>query len=406
MKIRTLASILIQSTKTFPAIVLTGPRQSGKTTLLKNLFGKKFNYVSLENPDIRLRAREDPLSFLKQFEGPVIIDEIQYVSELLPYIKTLIDEDRSPGKWILTGSQNFVLMQGVTESLAGRAAILTLLPFSLSEITDNGNKSLSVEHFLNNIGHKLKLTPKLEIAERILRGSYPEISSNNKIDRQIWCGSYITTYLERDIRNLKQVGDLRQFEIFLKTCAIRTGQILDLSSLAREIGVSFTTVKSWISLLQTGYQIYLLYPYYRNIGKRLVKRPKIYFADTALATYLMGINSKDSLVSSPMFGALFETLVVIDFIKRYAHHGEMESIYYLRTQDDAEIDIIIESEGNLNLIEIKSTSTLKKEHLTSLFKLKSTLGNKIKKTAVVSNTKDSFVLGGDVTNIPIESLVN
>lgn len=397
MKPRTLSSVLNKAVKTFPSIVLTGPRQSGKTTLLQKQFGKSHSYVNLENPDMRMRAKTDPVGFINQITLPVILDEIQYVPELLSYIKTAIDENRRPGYWILTGSQNFTLMQGVSESLAGRSAVISLLPFSLAERINHGKESLSIEKTLSfSFAKERKI--KTNLAEIILRGNYPEISSQPKIDRNLWCGSYITTYLERDIRNLKQVGDLGQYELFLRACAIRTGQILDLTAISREIGVSFTTAKRWLSLLETGYQILLVYPFYKNLGKRTIKRPKIYFTDTGLASYLLGINTAENLYANPFFGPLFETLVVTDFWKRFHHHGQRPSIYYLHTRDGLEIDMVIEIEGKLNLIEIKSSSTIRPEHTSSLLKAKHDLKNLVKQSFLISNSPKSFTLPGGIFN--------
>lgn len=404
MQLRSLSKTLRKAIKTFPAVVLTGPRQSGKTTLLQKEFSSTHEYVSLENPDARLRAKEDPISFLKQISGPVILDEIQYVPELLSYIKSAIDENRTPGNWILTGSQNFVLMNKTSESLAGRAAILSLLPFSVSERLGRGDASKTVYSILSK-DSKEDREVKYNLADIILRGNYPEIANNSKVDRSLWCGSYINTYLERDIRNLEQVGDLRQYEIFLRACAARTGQILDLSALAREIGISFTTAKRWLSLLETGYQVFLLYPYYKNIGKRLVKRPKLYFIDTGLASYLMGIHNPESLLSGAFMGPLFETLVVTDFWKRFMHHGESPTMYYLRTQDKLEIDLIVELENKLNLIEIKSGATIKPEHASSLIKAKRDLGNKINEAFIISNSEKKFELSNGIINIPAKSIL-
>jgi len=247
---------------------------------------------------------------------------------------------------------------------------------------------------------KQKIKTKLPLAETILRGSYPEIASNPQVDRALWCGSYIATYLERDIRNLQQVEDLGQYTLFLRACAVRTGQILDLSSIAREIGVSFTTAKRWLSLLETGYQVLLLQPYYRNLGKRLIKRPKLYFTDTGLASYLLGISSADNLLSGPFLGPLFETLIVVDFWKRFLHHGQTPSLYYLRTQDDLEVDLLIELENKLYLIEIKSSATIKPEHAVSLIRAKRDFNEIVKEAFIISNTKEEFMLVKDIYNTP------
>ncbi|MFN4212670.1 MAG: ATP-binding protein [Microgenomates group bacterium] len=401
---RTISLMLKKAVKTFPAIVLTGPRQSGKTTLLKHDFGQSHKYYSLEAPDTRIRAKDDPLGFINYLQKPAILDEIQYVPELLPYIKEDIDKNRQPGRWILTGSQNFVLMENISQSLAGRAAILSLLSFSVSERFKLGLKSLSTEKLFS-----LKRYPPLKVdfnlPEIILRGSYPEIASNLAVDRSLWSGSYINTYLERDIRNLKQVGDLREYEMFLRACAVRTGQILDLSSISREIGVSFTTAKRWLSLLEIGYQVFLLYPYYRNIGKRLVKRPKIYFTDTGLVSYLLNINTEENLINSPFFGPLFETLVVTDFLKRFLHHGQIPSMYYLQTRDKLEIDLVIELENKLHLIEIKSSSTIKKEHASSLIRAKRDLDKLIATATILSNTQEQFPIVNNIINIPAKFIL-
>lgn len=397
MRPRTLAATLKKVVKTFPAVVVTGPRQSGKTTLLRSQFSPSHRYLSLENPDVRLRAKEDPIGFLSQLVGKIILDEIQYVPELLPYIKSSIDDDRTPGRFLLTGSQNFALMHGVSESLAGRAAILTLLPFSLAERMGNGVKALSVERLVTSRSHP-QTSRWAGVPEIIVRGNYPEIAYNVKIDRDVWCGSYITTYLERDIRNIAQVGDLGQFEIFLRACAARTGQLLDLSSLAREIGVSFTTAKRWLSLLETGHQVILLRPYYKNIGKRLVKRPKLYFMDTGIASYLLGINTPEILMGSSYFGPLFETLVVTDFLKRFYCHGQIPSMYYLRTHDDLEVDLVIEGGRGLTLIEIKSSATITKEHASSLIRAKRDLGDLVENAMIISQSNNTFPLHSGILN--------
>ena len=398
MKPRILAQTIQKAIRSFPAIVVTGPRQSGKTTLLKMLFAKSHRFVSLEDPDVRMRAKEDPLRFLEQFEPPVIIDEIQYVPELLSYIKTKIDQKRRPGQWLFTGSQNFVLMHGISQSLAGRAAVLSLLPFSFSERIDQGDNAKEMSEWLKGLNLDQKCNRKVSLTELILRGNYPEIASKRSVDRQLWCGSYISTYLERDVRNLAQVGDLGQFERFLKLCAIRTGQILNLSELAKEVGMSVPTMKRWLSILETGHQVYLLHPYYKNLGKRLVKSPKLYFSDTGLASYLLGLNDGDTLINSPNFGNLFETMIVTDFLKRFLHFGQMPSMYYLRTRDGLEVDLVLELGQKLHLFEIKSTMTVLPKHASSLSRIASELNSAIGTSAVVSASSDNFHLTGGICN--------
>lgn len=395
---RALTHALRKAIKTFPAVVVTGPRQSGKTTLLKAQFSRSHGFISLENPDVRLRAKDDPVGFLNAYPPPVILDEIQYVPELLPFIKTLIDENRRPGRWLLTGSQNFTLMQGVSESLAGRAAVLTLLPFSFSEYLNRAEKSIPVSQWLSSLTSRSApaLIRSPALAQYLLRGSYPEIASNARVNRELWCGSYLATYIERDIRNLATIGDLSQFQRFVKLCATRTGQILNLSDMARDIGISVPTAKRWISILETGHQIYLLYPYYRNIGKRLIKSPKLYFTDTALASYLLGIHDTKILLGSPHYGSLFETLVVMDILKRFYHGGEMPALFYLRTRDGLEIDLVLEVGEHLHLFEIKTSATITPVHAAPLIRLGSDLGNKVATTIIISASSKSAVIGRGV----------
>ena len=398
MKPRILAKAISKALRSFPAIVVTGPRQSGKTTLLRWLFSKTHRFVTLEDPDVRIRAKEDPLYFLEQYKPPVIIDEIQYVPELLSYIKTKIDQDRKPGQWLFTGSQHFILMQGISQSLAGRAAVLSLLPFSFAERVGRGEDAQDIPGWLKGLSLHQTYEDKVSVSEVILRGNYPEIASRKSVDRQLWCGSYISTYLERDVRNLAQIGDLSQFERFLRLCAIRTGQLLNLSELAKEIGMSVPTVKRWLSMLETGYQIYLLYPYYKNVGKRLVKSPKLYFNDTALASYLLGLHDRETLLNSPNFGNLFETMVVTDALKRFLHSGQMPSMYYLRTRDGLEVDLVIESGQKLYLFEIKGAMTIVPKHASSLARVTSDLGSSIRTAAIISMSGDNFTLKNGIFN--------
>lgn len=403
MKPRTLANRLKEAAGSFPAVVLTGPRQSGKTTLLRALFGRTHRFVSLENPDVRARAQSDPIGFLaREAAPPVILDEIQYAPDLLSYIKTRIDERRRrAGEWILSGSQLFPLMRGVSESLAGRAAVLTLFPFSYAERIGRGDASLSVEKWLKRLGEK-KSPParRAPLAEVLLRGHYPEIASRRTVPRELWCGSYLATYLERDIRNLSQVGDLNLFERFLRLVAVRTGQLLNLSDLARDLGLSVPTVRRWLSLLETGGQVLLVHPYYRNLGKRLVKSPKLYFTDTALATYLLGLNEPDALQGSPHFGAIFETFIAVDLWKRFLHHGNLPALSYLRTRDGAEVDLVVEAAGRLHLFEIKTAATILPRHADGLRRFKKELKERAGIYGVVSRAAKRFSLGDNIMNYP------
>ncbi|MDH7512057.1 MAG: ATP-binding protein [Clostridiales bacterium] len=392
MKPRTLGRTIGRAMRTFPAIVVTGPRQSGKTTLLRTLYGATHAFVTLEDPDVRIRAKEDPLAFLARHKPPVIIDEIQYAPELLSYIKTRIDEHRKPGQWLFTGSQHFGLMQGISQSLAGRAAVLTLLPFSVAERVGRGETALRAMDWVRALPESSEPASRLPLGEVLLRGNYPEIATRKAVDRQLWCGSYISTFLERDVRNLTQIGDLSQFERFLRLCAVRTGQLLNLSDLARDIGVSVPTAKRWLSVLEAGYQVYLLYPYYQSLGKRLVKSPKLYFNDTALASFLFGIHDQEALFNSPSFGNLFETLIVTDVLKRFLHAGELPSLYYLRTRDGLEIDLVIELGQKLHLFEIKGAMTVWPKHADPLSRIMSSQKSSFRTAGIIARAPSSFVL--------------
>jgi len=407
MKYRILSKALKKALKSFPAVVVTGPRQSGKTTLLRYLLRDTHTYVNMEDPDVRMRAKDDPRSFIEQFTKPVILDEIQYIPELLSYIKSIIDEKRRPGYWVLTGSQNFTLMHGVSESLTGRTAVLSLLPFSFSERTDEGERALDACSLLRKLPtFQCRHKKASSIADIILRGSYPGIAAKHSVNKELWCGSYISTYLERDIRNLSQVGELSQFERFLRLCATRTGQILNISDLARDIGVSVTTAKRWLSLLETGYQIYLLYPYYKNIGKRLIKSPKLYFNDTALACYLMGFRDRRALADSPYFPHIFETFIVTDFWKRFLHFGQLPSLYYLKTRDGLEVDLVIEINQKLHLFEIKSSATIVPKHASSLIRAKKDLGGLAGSLNIISMSPQHFSLQKEANNYFWEDIVS
>jgi hypothetical protein len=296
-------------------------------------------------------------------------------------------------------------MDNVTQTLAGRAAVLSLLPFTISERMNNASRALNVTNWIRNLRPELSTSVSIPLEDLLLRGFYPEIATNREVDRTLWCGSFITTYLERDIRNLANIGDFHQFERFLLACMIRTGQILNLSEIARDVGVSVPTAKRWLSLLESGQQIYLLYPYYRNLGKRIVKSPKIYVTDTALCSYLLGLHDAQAVLRSPSFGSLFETMIVCDFWKRFLHFGEKPAMYYVRSRDGLEVDLLIEVGNKLHLFEIKSSMTITPKHATSLKRLADELGSMVALAAIISCSEDNFVVVSDIPNFGWQNIL-
>lgn len=375
----------LKAVKTFPVVILTGARQTGKSTLCKTLLKGTHTYVSLENPDIRQQAVEDPRTFLKNFPAPVILDEIQYAPELPSYIQGIVDEHRTRyGQYILTGSQNFLLMEKVSQSLAGRAALLTLYTCCVDEI--DGAKSSS------------RSEPKA-VADWILKGAYPEIRARADLDRRTWCASYIQLYLERDVRQILQVGDLRSFERFIHLVAMRTGQILNISELARDTGVSVPTASRWLSVMEASYQVFLLPPFHANLSKRLIKSPKLYFGDTALATYLMGIHDAETLLNGPLLGHLFETAVVLEHIKWASFNPGHPALTYFRTKDGTEVDMLIEDGNKLHAREIKTSRTLNAYSTENLIKVEKLL----KKTLVkdlLAPVEKSFQIAANIAVRP------
>ncbi|HEY4491738.1 MAG TPA: ATP-binding protein, partial [Acidobacteriota bacterium] len=313
-------------------------------------------YVSVEPPDVRLAAATDPRGFLEFYKPPVIIDEVQHAPELLPYIKERIDADRDkPGQYILSGSQNLLLVERVGETLAGRAAVLRLLPLSLKELRGCKNEPLLASATKSNAGAVFPAFS--DLWKIVLRGFYPEIAADKKRDAQLWHSSYLQTYIERDVRTLRQIGDLMTFQTFLSALAARNGQLLNMTELSRDIGVSQNTSKAWLAALEASYQVIVLRPYYRNIGKRLVKSPKVYFTDTGTLCSLSGISDIEQLSKGPMAGAIFETVVLMEIIKHETHHGRVPKVYFWRTADGAEVDIIYESNGSIIPIEVKLSAT-------------------------------------------------
>jgi predicted AAA+ superfamily ATPase len=328
----------------FPVITLTGPRQSGKTTLVKSVFSD-LPYVSLEDIDLRNNALHDPKAFLSNFPNGAVLDEIQRTPELFSYIQGIVDEKQNV-QFILTGSQNFQLLQSITQSLAGRTMLLKLLPFSLGELGKAGIEFNNYE-------------------DVIFKGLYPGIY-DRKINPQFFYPSYIGTYIEKDVRQIKNIENLNSFTRFLQLCAGRTGQILNMNSLAVDAGISTNTAKSWLSVLEASYIIYFLQPFYKNFNKRIIKSPKIYFYDTGLVCSLIGIESEQQVKNYYAKGALFENLVINEFMKNRLHNGLTPRLYFWQNKTKQEVDLIMEQGGKLAAYEIKSSMTMNNEHFLNL----------------------------------------
>lgn len=362
---RTAAHTLERLARGFPVVALTGPRQSGKTTLARAVFSSK-PYVSLENPDEREFALNDPKRFLARFPEGAILDEVQRCPSLLSWLQGLVDERRTMGDFILTGSSQLDLIAGVTQSLAGRVARLELLPLSRPELDGAG------------------LAPE-RLGQALLQGGYPALYDRPVLP-QDWFANYVATYIERDVRQLIAVRDLGQFQTFVKMCAARTGQLLNLTSLGADCGISAVTARQWLSVLETSYIVTLLRPHHRNFGKRLVKTPKLYFLDSGLAAWLLGIRDAQTLETHAARGALFETWVVSELHKQALHAGQTPALYFWRDNTGNEVDLLIETAAGLQPIEIKSGSTFASDWMDGL--------KKWQKLAATESLRPVIVHGG------------
>ncbi|HMM12969.1 MAG TPA: ATP-binding protein [Bacteroidales bacterium] len=330
--------------KQFKVVAVTGPRQSGKTTLVRSQFPEK-TYLNFENPDLRFFASQDPRGFLANYPQGAILDEVQHVPVLFSYLQQVVDERNVPGQFILTGSNNLLLQESISQSLAGRVAYLFLLPLSLHEIGE------LLPDDLNQLMH---------------RGFYPALYDQPEMDTSRWYNNYIRTYLERDIRLLKNISNWLLFERFVRMLAARVGQLLNMSSLANEVGVDVKTIQSWLGVLEVGFVVFRLRPYYRNFNKRLVKTPKIYFYDTGLAAALLGIDRPAGLQYHYLRGALFENMIISDFLKQRFNQGKDNNLYFWRDNTGNEIDLIIDSLDHPAIIEIKSGETIAEHYFKGL----------------------------------------
>ena len=370
--------VIKKQEKMFKVILITGARQVGKTTLLKNI-KPDIKYITFDDMILAQQAIEEPGVFLKSNTTPIIIDEVQYAPEILRYIKMNVDETDEKARFYLTGSQQFNLMKNVSESLAGRVGILNLLGLSLREIKGDSfkNEFVPTKEYIENRQNTAKKVSYDEVWKYIYQGSMPAIYSDD-MDVEMFYATYVNTYIERDVRNLTQVGDTMSFLKFMTAIASRIGQMLNLDSIANEIGVSVPTVQRWLSILVSSNIVYILEPYYNNIMKRAVKTPKIYFLDTGLAAYLTKWKNKDVLESGSMSGNFFENFVVAEIIKSYYNKGELRPpIYYYRDKDKKEIDLIIEQNGTLYPIEIKKSANPNKSMIENFEVLKNVNDKKI-----------------------------
>lgn len=365
---RTATSTLERLAKGFPVVALTGPRQSGKTTLAKSVFRDK-PYVSLENPDEREFAQQDPKRFLQRFPNGAILDEVQRCPELLSWLQGWVDERAIMGDFVLTGSAQFDLIAGITQTLAGRVGRVELLPLSAQELTE---------------AHK---APS-DLNNAMRQGGYPALY-DREISPQDWFANYIATYLERDVRQLIAVRDLAQFQTFVKMCAARSGQLLNLSSLGADCGITAVTAKQWLTVLEASYIVTLLKPHHRNFGKRLVKAPKLYFCDVGLAAWLLGIREATTLDAHAARGALFETYVISELMKQRLNAGQSVELYFWRDHSGHEVDVLIESAQGLQALEIKSGSTFASDWTAGLKKWQKFAGDE--------SIQPSLVYGGNAS---------
>jgi len=375
---RTIRPVLEHLFSQYPVVTVTGPRQSGKTTLCREVF-PDLEYVNLERPDVRERARADPLSFLRRYGEGAVIDEVQRVPELASYLQVMVDERRRNGQFVITGSQNFRISQTISQSLAGRTGILRLLPFSVSEARS--------------------LRPELGVEEMLFTGFYPRIY-DQRLDPTQALGDYFESYVERDVRQLSEIRNLSTFQSFVRLCAGRVGQLLNLSSLGADAGVSHSTAREWLSVLEASFVVFRLPPYHANVSKRLIKSPKLYFYDVGLAAYLLGIEDRRQIFSHPLRGALFENLVVVEALKYRYHRGKRSNLFFYRDAKRHEVDLVYALADRFLAIEVKAGATVSRSFFQGLRKLRELLPDQVAGEILVHDGDETHRRGGTVVTHP------
>lgn len=363
MKKRHLSKQILKYVKEYPILALVGPRQSGKTTLARTLF-PDHTYLSLENIDLRQQASVDPRGFFADYGNRLILDEVQRVPDLFSYLQELVDNDPTPGQYILTGSHQFLLFEGISQSLAGRIVMFKLFPFTFSELQGYQQEADVTDIFKKHHPDR-KVVSSIELYNLLFTGCYPRIYDRS-LDSRKWVENYILTYVERDIRSLINIRNIRTFEIFLKLCASLSGQLINYANLSNHVGVSQPTIKQWISILEASGLIFILPPYHKNFSKRIMKTPKLYFVDTGILCYLLGIRNSKELAGHPLIGSIFETFIIGECFKRISHLGEIPRLYFWRDKSGMEVDLIIDEGLKAFPMEIKMAQTPNSSFTSSL----------------------------------------
>lgn len=400
---RTLDQHFREAADHFPVMLVTGARQVGKTTFLREIADEGRAYLSLDDPRLVELARSDPPQFMQRYPGPVIIDEIQYAPGLLPYIKMAVDGEGRPGRFWLTGSQQFHLMRDVAESLAGRVGIMHLLGLSRREQDGSADGHGPFLPTPDALGQRLAdaaALPLPELYRRIWRGGYPALTRDPGLDRDLYFSSYVQTYLQRDIRDLARVGDETAFLRFVRACAARTAQLLNVADLARDADVAPNTAKHWLSVLEASGIVYLLQPYHTNVTKRLVKTPKLYFLDTGLCCWLTGWTSPEALEAGAVSGAMLETWILVEILKSWWHRGKSAPFFFYRDKDQKEIDLLIVQDEVIHPLEFKKSATPGRDsvrHFRTLAKLDRPIGP----GCVICLAESSLPLADGVVTIPV-----